>query len=253
VIAATGFLLGSRKPEKSFDAEVRVAPAAAVKSGNSFTAELMNAKDGLTYVLIPAGSFTMGCDKGTCRPDTYPAHDVTITKPFYLSKTEVPFEAYDKFAGISSGEGQNPVANVSWDDAREYCEWAGGRLPSEAEWEHAARGAQVDSRLSESAWYKGNSGGKVHAAGKKEPNAAGVHDMQGNVWEWVSDWYGPFYYRASPALDPPGPSRGSERVLRGGSALSEEDPARVFARCALPPGMKDSTIGFRCVLDQPAP
>ena len=249
VIAAAGLLLWSRHPEKGPHADVRVPPAALVKSGNSTAAELVNAKDGLTYVMIPEGSFTMGCDQGTCRPDTVPVHGVTISKPFYLSKTEVTSEAYDKFAGTSSGEGQKPAANVSWDDARDYCEWAGGRLPTEAEWEHAARGSERKSPLGETAWYRSNSGGKVRAAATKAPNRAGVHDMQGNVWEWIADWYGPFYYRMSPNLDPPGPSRGSERVLRGGSALSEADHAHVYARWALSPGMTDSTIGFRCALD----
>jgi len=129
---------------------------------------------------------------------------------------------------------------VSWEDARRYCEVVGGRLPTEAEWEYAARADSEDARygdLDEIAWHRSNSGSKTHPVGQKLPNAWGLYDTLGNVLEWVADWYGKDYYRASliPAVDPKGPDSGSLRVLRGGSCYHRLGNLRVSLRTMIRP------------------
>ena len=119
---------------------------------------------------------------------------------------------------------EQPVVGVSWDEARAYCEWAGGRLPTEAEWEYACRAGTTTEYsfgddaelLEEYAWFDKNSGGQTQPVGAKKPNPWGLHDMHGNVWEWCADWYDDEYYARSPAEDPPGAASGSNRVIRGG-------------------------------------
>ena len=212
----------------------------------------INPADGLTYLRIPAGAFQMGCSGGEtrCKPDTRPVREVQISKAFFISQTEVTLDAYDRVLKTGS-TGAQPVTHVNWTEARQYCELAGGRLPTEAEWEYAAR-AGVQGRLygaiGDVAWFSGNSGGSVRQVAAKNPNALGLHDVLGNVWEWTADIYSAPYYRRGPSIDPAGPDRGSERVVRGGSYSTPDAYLSLSARFAFPPRTKDATIGFRCVL-----
>ncbi len=221
-----------------------------------------NPKDGLKYVWIPPGTFQMGCSPGDseCYPHEKPAHQVTITRGFWLGQSEVTVAAYRRFVGavgkempsapwFNSGwsDQEMPIVNVSWEDANAYCQWAGGRLPMEAEWEYAGRAGGTEARygpLDEVAWYPT---GRAHEVAQKRANAFGLYDMLGNVWEWVSDWYDQNYYQNSPSSDPSGPTTGQERVLRGGSWLDVPRLVRVSYRFRYFPGGREINFGFRCV------
>ena len=225
----------------------------------------INPNDGLKYVWIPPGSFQMGCSPGDkeCYDAEKPPHQVMITRGFWLGQTEVTVGAYKRFA---TGTGravptapdfnpgwsnkQMPIVNVSWDDAQAYCAWAGGRLPTEAEWEYAARAGGTEERygsLDEVAWYRQNSGQQTHPVGEKQANGFGLFDALGNVWEWVSDWYDEKYYQRSPSQNPAGPARGDYHVLRGGAWSSGPELVRVSGRVRVDPGYRGISSGFRCV------
>jgi len=224
-----------------------------------------NPRDGLKYVWIPPGTFMMGCSPGDgeCYDNEKPAHLVTATKGFWMGQTAVTAGAYKRFATAAGREmasaptfntgwaNENmPVVNVSWDDARAYCGWIGGRLPTEAEWEYAARAGSTEPRygnLDEIAWYNQNSGRQTRDVAQKRANGFGLYDMLGNVWEWVNDWYDQNYYQNSPQQDPTGPATGQLRVLRGGSwnALGPRS-VRVTFRSKLDPAGGYISIGFRC-------
>ena len=213
-----------------------------------------NPKDRLKYVWIPPGTFRMGCSEEDreCTSDEQPPHQLTMTKGFWIGQTEVTVGAYKRFAqatekpmppepailGRPLNEGwkndQQPMVNVSWYEAGDYCAWTGGRLPTDAEWEYAARGGNPkvrDEPLGEVAWYADNTGRErldssalksedlktygggrrifnqrlkdngngMQEVGRKKPNGYGLFDMLGNVWEWVDGWYDPDYYQNSPA------------------------------------------------------
>ncbi len=225
-----------------------------------------NPKDGLKYVWIPPGTFEMGCSPtdNECYSDEKPAHRVTLSEGFWMGQTEVTVGAYKRFAAsprrqmpvapsFNSGwaSDNQPVVKVSWDDAQAFCGWAGGRLPTEAEWEYAARAGSTEARygpLDDVAWYDKNSGDAAHDVGQKRPNAWGLYDTLGNVWEWVSDWYDGKYYQNSPERDPQGPASGQSRVLRGGSwNYVFPRNVRVSLRGRLAPDNRDGYLGFRCV------
>ena len=224
----------------------------------------VNPRDGLKYVWIPAGTFQMGCSPGDsqCEDNEKPPHQVTITKGFWLGQTEVTVGAYKRFAPATGRQmpgaptfnsgwlnDSMPIVNVSWNDAHDYCMWAGGRLPTEGEWEYAARGGSKDARygsLDEVAWYDANSGKQTHPVGEKRPNGFGLYDVLGNVYEWVNDWYDEKYYQNSPSQDPSGPLSGQERVFRGGSLISTPGDNRVSSRVRNHPDLWFSSGGFRC-------
>jgi formylglycine-generating enzyme required for sulfatase activity len=253
-----------------------------------------NPKDGLKYVWIPPGSFQMGCSPGDneCFDHEKPSHKVTIRKGFWIGQTQVTVGAYRRFAGATGrqmppepnlegrplnpqwGDEAMPIVNVKWDEAQAYCTWARGRLPTEAEWEYAARAGSTAARygdLDEIAWFADNSGRErlesyriwkedqknywkrlgengngIHEVGRKHPNSFGLYDVLGNVWEWVNDWYDPNYYQNSPSQDPSGPASGKFRVLRGGSWGVVPGFVRVSNRDRLNPGSGGYDGGFRC-------
>lgn len=229
-----------------------------------------NTVDGQTYVRIPSGTFLMGCSKGDkeCYEDERPPHVVQFARDFWMGQTEVTVRAYKAFSnskGVALPPGQQgdkyPVSGVIWDEANAYCAWAGGRLPTEAEWEYAARAGTTTVRygdLDAIAWTSANSGHKLHEVAKKQPNAYKLYDMLGNVWEWTADWYGAKYYEQSPAVDPPGPPMGDTliskgvdmptRTIRGGAWIGFPGVARASYRYWFIPSLRVENIGFRCVL-----
>lgn len=223
-----------------------------------------NPKDGLKYVWIPPGSFMMGCSPGDkeCYENEEPSHRVTISKGFWIGQTQVTVGAFKRFAAATGRDmppapyfnsgwaNENmPIVNVSWDDAREYCTWAGGRLLTEAEWEYAARGGSTEARhgnIDEIAWHHKNSGGRTREVAQKRANDFGLFDVLGNVSEWVNDWYDDKYYQNSPSQDPPGPTSGRWRVLRGGSWDDFPWDVRVSGRTGNYPVARDNNMGLRC-------
>lgn len=162
-------------------------------------------------------------------------------------------------------ENNHPVIHVSWNDAKAYCQWLEQktikkfRLPTEAEWEYAARGSKdglqsVSTKYywgneidSEYLWYSNNSNSKTHPVGERKPNNFGLYDMLGNVWEWCEDWYEEKYYEKSPEEDPKGPDSGKSRVLRGGSWRGNAEDCRSSFRLSFTPGIRNYYIGFRLV------
>jgi len=219
----------------------------------------INAKDSLPYRWIPPtppAGFQMGCSPGDkqCFPDETP-HTVKLSKGFWLGETEVTQSAYSKMTqgnNPSYFKGDDlPVDSVTWSEAKAYCDSIGGRLPTEAEWEWAARAGTTGATygdLNDVAWYSANSGSKTHPAGKKAPNAWGLQDMLGNVWEWVADWYAP--YPSGSVIDPTGPTTPtSKRVVRGGAWYDNPRDARVSNRSWLEPAVRFVNFGFRCAVE----
>ena len=214
---------------------------------------------GMTFVRIPAGSFMMGSDNGDS--DEKPVHRVKISRSFYIQTTEVTQAQWKAVMGNNPSrfKGDNlPVERVSWNDAQEFIKRLnrkeGGskyRLPTEAEWEYAARAGSTGaycfgddkSRLGDYAWYISNSGNKTHRVGAKKPNRWGLYDMHGNVWEWVQDRFGS--YSSSPSTDPSGPSSGTDRVDRGGGWSASAGHCRSANRVRGEPGLTDNDLGFR--------
>ncbi|MDY0171233.1 MAG: SUMF1/EgtB/PvdO family nonheme iron enzyme, partial [Thermoguttaceae bacterium] len=221
---------------------------------------------GMEFVLIPPGEFMMGV-RGADSDDG-PQHRVRITKPFYLGKYPVTQQQWEAVTGNNPGqfkEPTNPVETVSWNDCQEFLktlnEKADGpqrtfRLPTEAEWEYACRAGTATrfgfgddaGQLGEYAWYEANAGGRTQPVGQKKPNAWGLHDMHGNVWEWCADWFSADYYAKSPTDNPPGPVSGSLRALRGGAWPLGEARCRSTNRLRSKPAYKSGILGFRVAL-----
>lgn len=210
----------------------------------------VNPLDGLTYVFISPGPFVMGCSPGDseCFDDEKPPHAERIVNGFWLSRTEVTQAAWKLVmnSNPSSFMGdQLPVENVDWGQAIAYCEAIGGRLPTEKEWEYAARAGTARARygsLDAIAWYKGNSSGTTHPVALKEPNAFGLYDMLGNVWEWVADDY--IAYPGGSVDAPIG-----RKVVRGGSWDNNTRVVRASYRVGVVPTARSSYFGFRCAGD----
>lgn len=216
-------------------------------------------------------------------PSEVPRHRIRISRPFYLGMYEVTqgeyaqvmgsnpssFSAKGKDAGgvVGQDTSRRAVEMVSWDDAAQFCQKLSllpqertsrrmYRLPTEAEWEYAARAGSTTkwsfgddpAALGDHAWFKSNSDEMTHPVGQKKPNAWGLYDMYGNVYEWCQDWYNQTYYATSPKNDPTGPSSGSERVLRGGSWGHIAWCCRSAVRGSLAPGFHHSDLGLRVVL-----
>lgn len=242
-------------------------------------------------VIVEKGSFTMGDTWGDGYDWETPTHKVTLTYDFCLGKYQVTFDEYDAFCNATwrskpydeyIGRGKRPVINVSWNDAIAYCNWlsekegipkaydddgnlldkdgmittdpskvVGYRLPTEAEWEYAARGGNKSKghkysgsdNVDDVAWYYSNSGNKTQEVGKKAPNELGIYDMSGNVYEWCSDWYG--NYSSSAQTNPYNSTAGSDRVLRGGSWDNGATSARVALRGSVTPTFTVDSLGFR--------
>jgi formylglycine-generating enzyme required for sulfatase activity len=235
------------------------APNAAPAAGNTASSAVRQQSNqyGIEFVAIAAGSFTMGSANG--ESDEKPAHQVAISSPFEIGKYEVTQEQWEKVMGRNPSYFKDcpkcPVEQVSWEDAQQFISQLNSlndgykyRLPTEAEWEYAARaGTSGDYAgvLEQMAWYSENSGGKTHPVGTKQPNAWGLYDMHGNVWEWVADWYDGGYYGKSPRQDPSGPSGGSYRVKRGGGWNYAADVCRAAYRGYGTPGFRISDLGLR--------
>jgi formylglycine-generating enzyme required for sulfatase activity len=219
-------------------------------------AKKVNPKDGLTYVWVPAGKFQMGCSPGEadCDADEQPLHQVTLSKGFWLGQTAVTQEAYQRVAGKNPAKHPGPKFPVEWvdyDEATAYCKAIGGRLPTEAEWEYAARAGTTGAsygKLSDVAWYNDNSGGQSHEVGTKPPNAFGLYDMIGNTWARVSDWFGP--YTAGAQTDPTGPASGTDRMPRGGSWGSNAKLTSAYHRDKVEQSHHGPKLGIRCAMAQ---
>jgi formylglycine-generating enzyme required for sulfatase activity len=264
-------------------------------------------------VYLKGATFRMGTSHGTAAEG--PVHEVTL-KGFWMDRHEVTNLAFERFVeatgyrteaekigwsgvfdtaerrwipvsgadwrhpeGPSSdlrGRMKHPVVHVSWNDAAAYAKWAGKRLPTEAEFELAARGGlaqkeyasgdvfEPQGRPLANVWQGrfperdlGRDGFRGTApVGSFPPNALGIYDLAGNVWEWCADWFGADYYSKSPRANPTGPPRGTERVLRGGSWMCSDNFCRGYRTAARNKSEPDSGLnntGFRCVKDAPAP
>ena len=219
---------------------------------------------GIEMLLIPGGTFTMGCSESNsyvCDGEENPTHQVTLSRAFYLGKTEVTQAQWQAKMGNNpsyfSGNANNPVEQVSWNDIAGFNTATGLRLPSEAEWEYACRGGTTtafhsmpgypngtndDSLLGNIAWYGSNSGSTTHAVAGKAANAFGMYDMSGNVYEWCRDWFG--NYPTNNVTDPSGSTTGSSRILRGGSGVAI-DGCRSSYRGYAGPAYRFNVVGFR--------
>jgi formylglycine-generating enzyme required for sulfatase activity len=230
----------------------------------------------IEMLLVPQGTFTMGCTASNlygCQSIEIPTHSVTLTQAFYMGRYEVTQGQWVAKMGSnpSNFQGQSdsasrPVEKVSWNTIQGYLSATGMRLPSEAEWEYACRagtttafhsmpgypnGTNDDSQVGTIAWYDSNSGSETHAVGGKAANALGLHDMAGNVWEWVNDWYEG--YSSGAQTNPLGPVSGTHRVLRGGSWLNNTYYVRSSSRYNHTPNAAFNGIGFRVARDAPPP
>lgn len=179
---------------------------------------------------------------------------------FYMDRYEVTQKDYEAIRGANPSSfvaSNQPVEQVTWQEARAYCVRRNKRLPTEAEWEKAARGGTTtlyywgDDFKEGATWNEDTSDGHTHPVGLKPANPVGLYDMSGNVWEWVSDWYDKTYYEHSPAKNPPGPQTGEEKVIRGGSWYSSGRHQTTATRYWAEPNTRNSNFGFRCAKDGP--
>jgi formylglycine-generating enzyme required for sulfatase activity len=217
----------------------------------------INPKDGLPYVWVPPTGpqgYRMGCSEGDheCEGERETPHQVVLTKGFWMGQTEVTQEAYEKVTRRNPSKQKGPklpVESVDWESASGYCQQIGMRLPTEAEWEWAARGGTKGARYGELdriAWHSLNSDATLKPVGLLEPNAYGLYDMLGNVYEFVSDWYEDRLPSES-VVDPQGPPKGRWHTIRGGSWINKLTVrTRASYRLSREPVVRADLIGFRC-------
>lgn len=247
------------RPSLEIAANANPAPAAASAPA---TSRIVRNSLGMEFVLVPPGEFVMG---GRGSDAERPLRRVSITLPIYMGRFPVTQAQWQRIMGDNpswkEGCGNCPVEQVSYRDVEEFLgrlnrmDRGAYRLPTEAEWEYAARagsdtpycfGADAN-RLAQHAWFYRNTRGGAQPVGQKQPNAWGLHGMHGNVWEWVQDWYGP-YPASQTAVNPVGPARGKYKVIRGGSWTNDFDLCRSAARMKVAPGNRHLNLGFRVVL-----
>jgi formylglycine-generating enzyme required for sulfatase activity len=275
----------SQQPGSSTPANAPTAGATPSGAAPSSSASAQTNSLGMEFVPVPAGRFRMGAvDSDREATDAErPAHEVTISEAFDIGRFEVTQAQWEEVMGSNpyTLDRSNPYYNlpgmaeritrpehpatVSWEDAQTFLERLSARedeaqyrLPTEAEWEYAARGGTKTtysfgdgaSQLDRYAWTgEGFQSGGTHPVGLKEPNRLGLHDVHGNAWEWVQDYYADDYYASSPATDPAGPASGTDRVVRGGSWHTTGDGWRSSARRDYAPNYRGISIGFRLVRD----
>jgi formylglycine-generating enzyme len=234
----------------------------AVLIGITITARAADtaaARPGMAYV--PAGEFLMGSKAGD--PNVFeheagseqPQHPVKL-KAFYIDRTEVTHKQFDSFQPGHPRDERSPcddcpMTNVSWHDAKAYCESQKKRLPTEAEWEKAAKGGKDETfaPLDDYAWYNANAIKGTKPVGQKKPNGYGIYDMLGNVREWTNDWFDVGYYQKSPKEDPKGPDKGERKVERGGAFFLPKRSVTTTIRYNHPPTFRLYFLGFRCAQD----
>ena len=230
------------------------AKAAAEESRREAEAVIV----GMEFVWVPAGEYLMGSESEEADDDEQPLTRVWISQGFFLGKYEVTQAEWETVMGGNPSVFDEcgpdcPVEQVSWYDVQEFIGRLNAavgeeryRLPTVAEWEYAARAGTSGDRYGNPAaiaWYDGNSGDRTHPVGEKAPNAWGLHDMLGNVWEWVGDWYGD--YPGGSVTDPRGPRSGSKRVIRGGSWVNYARSCRASGHGGNSPGSRGYDLGFR--------
>jgi len=221
----------------------------------------------IDMIEVKGGCYGMGSQAKDAAANEKPAHEVCVTH-FLIGKYPVTQSQWISVMGKNPSAHDNcgdvcPVENLAWDDIQAYIRKLNGhtkkkyRLPTEAEWEYAARSGGKDDRwsgtndekeLGDYAWYLNNARYRSHPVGLKKPNPLGLYDMTGNVWQWVSDWYAEDFYAKSPRDNPQGPATGRMRVLRGGFWGDTADFARVTRRISLAPDVKGPGYGFRLAM-----
>jgi formylglycine-generating enzyme required for sulfatase activity len=253
--------------ERLYPINLKAATEARVAKQAELQRQLDLAK--VDLVLVQGGTFEMGSNEGINYADEKPTHSVTVSS-FYIARQLVTQVQWQAVMGNNPSTNQCdscPVENISWNDAQAYCQKQSRltgrtyRLPTEAEWEYAARGGNQghgytysgSNNIDEVGWNNDISGGKSYPVSQKQPNELGLYDMTGNVWEWCSDWYDKDYYdkeyySGNPSQNPQGPSTGSYRVMRGGSWANSPDNCRVARRNRDPPVVRYGYIGFRPVV-----
>ena len=262
----TASISGSLTSTASTSGTNVLSSSSSSPSGNTITIPVKNGIS-IEMVKVEAGSFNMGATPEMQAPYEVekPVHRVTLTNNYYIGKYEVTQALWQAVMGSNPSyfKGDDlPVEQVSWNDCQDFISKLNAmtgkrfRLPSEAEWEYAARGGKKSrgyqysgsNTLGDVAWYEGNSGSKTHAVGTKQPNELGIYDMTGNVYEWCQDWYGS--YSSSPQTNPIGAVSGSSRVDRGGSWFFTAKHCRSSYRFNLTPGYRLNFLGLRLVLSE---